>query len=104
MYIYIYTYIYLKNFAWLDQRENVCYICHVALERVWSAIIQYSMVRYEKCIINNETIARWHIQVNSAKISLYSLKHLHRISSRIILPKMKRLMDRVYILKRVSFN
>ena len=35
-----------------------------------SAILQYSTVRYENRIVNNET--RWHIQVNSAKISLFT--------------------------------
>ena len=37
-------------------------------KHVQSAILQYSTVRCEKRIVNNET--RWHIQVNSAKISI----------------------------------
>ena len=34
---------------------------------IWSGILQYSTVRCEKRIVNNET--RWRIQANSAKIS-----------------------------------
>ena len=64
--IIVIAYVYSKNFAWEDQSKNQCYIHHIAL--MWSAIIQYSMVRCEKRIINNET--KWCIQVNSAKISL----------------------------------
>ena len=40
LYIYIYTYIiiYIKNFAWEDQRRKRCYIIHIALQGVNSAI------------------------------------------------------------------
>ena len=60
----------INNFVWEDQSKNQCYIHHIALEmclECFIAIYIYT-VRCEKCIVNNET--RWHIQVNSPKISL----------------------------------
>ena len=104
IYIYIHTYMYiyihvcvcvcvcvyvcvcLKNYAWEDESKNQCYI-NRELVCICSAILQYSTIRCEKRIVNNET--RLCIQVNSA----YLLKHLLRISSRIVSPEMTKLTD-----------
>ena len=57
---------------WEDQSENGGYIHHIAPEMLLEYISGMKNIRCGKCIVNNET--RWHIQVNSA---IVSLPHAH---------------------------
>ena len=36
---YVHTYIHLKNFAWENQRENECYIAHIACTVLYCNIV-----------------------------------------------------------------
>ena len=102
--IAIYFVAYLKNLLVLSAEWYFIHI-HTNVQRwriKWKAVLYlsyrtgnifgvlYSTVRCEKHIVNNET--RWCIQVNSAKISLLT-KTLHMKSSRMVLLKIKKLMD-----------
>ena len=48
--------------------KSVLYLPYSTRNTSEVLLLQYSMVRCEKRIVNSET--KWHIQVNSAKISL----------------------------------
>ena len=67
---------------WEDQRENECYFRHIAPETYLECHIAIQHLRCKQ----------WNKVIYSSLFSQnkpHSLKHLHRILSRIVLPKMK---------------
>ena len=71
--IYIYIHIYIiyifEEFCVRGSMgKSVLYLPYSTGNTSEVLLLQYNLVRCEKCIVNSET--EWHIPVNSAKISL----------------------------------